>query len=65
MDQHTFDKGSRIRAEVLGTDYVTGATRDADEFNKPMQDLVTEYCWGAVWGGMSCRARREACSTWP
>ena len=20
------------------------------EFNRPLQDLVTEYCWGAVWG---------------
>ena len=22
----------------------------ADDFTKPLQDLVTEYCWGAVWG---------------
>ncbi len=22
----------------------------ADDFNKPFQELVTEYCWGAVWG---------------
>lgn len=50
MDQHTFDKGARIRAEVLGTDYVVGATRDADDFDKPLQDLISEYCWGAVWG---------------
>ena len=21
-----------------------------DDFNKPLQELVTEYCWGAVWG---------------
>ncbi len=50
MDRQTFDKGARIRAEVLGTDYVADATRGADDFNKPLQDLVTEYCWGAVWG---------------
>ncbi|MGE3869574.1 MAG: carboxymuconolactone decarboxylase family protein, partial [Pseudorhodoplanes sp.] len=30
--------------------YVDAAIKGADDFNKPMQDLVTEYCWGAVWG---------------
>ena len=28
----------------------TAALADADDFTKPLQDLVTEYCWGAVWG---------------
>lgn len=50
MDQNTYDKGREIRAAVLGQWYVDAATADADDFNKPFQDLVTEYCWGAVWG---------------
>ena len=50
MDQNTYDKGREIRAAVLGEAYVNAATVDADDFNKPFQDLVTEYCWGAVWG---------------
>ena len=50
LDQNTYDKGREIRAAVLGEAYVNAATADADEFNKPFQDLVTEYCWGAVWG---------------
>jgi 4-carboxymuconolactone decarboxylase len=50
LDQNTYDKGREIRAAVLGEAYVNAATTDADEFNKPFQDLVTEYCWGAVWG---------------
>ncbi|MDA4107295.1 carboxymuconolactone decarboxylase family protein [Mycolicibacterium holsaticum] len=50
MDQPTFEKGARIRAEVLGADYVANATRNADDFDRPLQELVTEYCWGAVWG---------------
>jgi 4-carboxymuconolactone decarboxylase len=24
--------------------------KSADDFNRPMQELSTEYCWGAVWG---------------
>lgn len=49
MDQNTYDKGLEIRTAVLGKAYVT-AEAGADDFNKPFQDLVTEYCWGAVWG---------------
>ena len=50
VGQNTYDKGREIRAAVLGEAYVKAAAADADEFNKPFQDLVTEYCWGAVWG---------------
>ena len=28
----------------------TGARREPDDFGKPVQDFVTEYGWGAVWG---------------
>lgn len=50
MDQNTYDKGRAIRAAVLGDAYVNAAAAGSDDFNKPFQDLVTEYCWGAVWG---------------
>ena len=50
MDQRTYDKGREIRTAVLGADYVERAAASADDFSKPLQDLVTEYCWGAVWG---------------
>jgi 4-carboxymuconolactone decarboxylase len=50
LDQNTYDKGHAIRSAVLGEAYVDAATANADAFNKPFQDLVTEYCWGAVWG---------------
>ena len=50
MDQATYDKGRNIRSAVLGEAYVDNAIRNADSFTQPLQDLVTEYCWGAVWG---------------
>ena len=50
MDKKTYDRGLEIRTAVLGKEYVENALRNADEFNQPMQELVTEYCWGAVWG---------------
>src|SRR4051812_1548996 len=49
MDQKTHDKGLEIRKAVLGEAYVANALKNADDFNKPFQELVTEYCWGATW----------------
>jgi 4-carboxymuconolactone decarboxylase len=50
MDQKTFDVGLEIRSSVLGRSHVENAMRNADDFSQPFQELVTEYCWGAVWG---------------
>lgn len=50
MDETTYEKGARIRRAVLGADYVANAAGKPDSFTQPLQDLVTEYCWGAVWG---------------
>ncbi|MFV8319632.1 MULTISPECIES: carboxymuconolactone decarboxylase family protein [unclassified Mycobacterium] len=50
MDSETYQRGRQIRSEVLGKEYVDNAIAQADDFTGPLQDLVTEYCWGAVWG---------------
>src|SRR6188472_2295611 len=50
MDQKLYDKGLGIRKAVLGEAYVSNALKNVDSFNKPLQDLLNEYCWGAVWG---------------
>ena len=59
MPSETFHKGMEIRKAVLGADYVDKAMASADDFNRPMQELTTEYCWGAVWGreGLDRRTR--------
>ena len=50
MGKDMFDKGFEIRKSVLGAEFVEKSFASADDFNRPMQELVTEYCWGAVWG---------------
>jgi len=45
----TYEKGLNNRREVLGAEYVDNAIASADDFSRPLQELVTEYCWGAVW----------------
>lgn len=49
MNQELFDKGLQTRREVLGADYVDAAIQNADDFNRNMQELVTQYAWGDVW----------------
>lgn len=49
MDQQRYDKGLAVRREVLGTDHVDKSINNADDFTRPMQELVTEYCWGEIW----------------
>jgi len=45
-----FDTGLKTRKEVVGEHYVKEAlTRGSSEFAFPMQQLVTEWCWGDVW----------------
>jgi 4-carboxymuconolactone decarboxylase len=50
MSKEVYEKGLAIRREVLSAEYVDNAIKNADAFNQPLQELVTEYCWGAVWG---------------
>ncbi len=59
MDKKMFDKGMAIRRSVLGDAYVDRAVANMNDFNKPLQELVTQYCWGEVWGreGLSKRDR--------
>jgi 4-carboxymuconolactone decarboxylase len=50
MTSELFEKGLQIRREVLGAEYVDASISKADDFSRPLQELVTEYCWGTVWG---------------
>ena len=50
MNKELFDKGLEIRKAVLGKEFVEKSFASADDFNMPMQELATEYCWGYVWG---------------
>ncbi len=50
MSSERFERGLEIRREVLGAEYVDRSLTAADDFTRDLQELVTEYCWGAGWG---------------
>ena len=59
MTTENFTTGLRNRKEILGDEFVSRQFETASDFSKPLQDLVTEFCFGAVWGreGLSRRDR--------
>ena len=54
-----YDKGMKIRREVLGDAYVDRATANPNAFNEPLQELVATYCWGWNWGREEQLPRRD------
>ncbi|WP_409191702.1 carboxymuconolactone decarboxylase family protein [Bradyrhizobium sp. RDM4] len=50
MDKKMHDKGLQVRKAVLGEAYVNNALKNVDDFNRPFQEMLNEYCWGTVWG---------------
>ncbi len=59
MNPERYEQGLATRRAVLGADYVDAAIAGADDFNRPLQELVTEYCWGDIWNrpGLDRRTR--------
>jgi 4-carboxymuconolactone decarboxylase len=49
VDSKRYEKGLAVRREVLGAAYVDEALAKTDELTRPLQHLVTEYCWGEIW----------------
>jgi len=54
-----FERGLATRRAVLGEAYVDRALADAGDFDWPMQQLATEYCWDGIWNrpGLDRRSR--------
>jgi len=49
MSSEKYKQGMALRREVLGDEYVDNAIKNATSFTKPLQDIVTENCWGEIW----------------
>jgi 4-carboxymuconolactone decarboxylase len=49
MDKDLREAGLAVRRKVLGDDYVERALAGADDFSRPFQDVLNEYCWGQCW----------------
>jgi len=49
MASELYEKGMKVRREVLGDEYVDRALKGVDDFTREFQQMVTEHAWGAIW----------------
>ncbi len=59
MSSQKYDSGMCVRREVLGDAYVDNALNSATDFTRPLQELLTQNCWGEIWTreGLPLRTR--------
>jgi len=62
-DDHLYERGMRVRREVLGDDYVDAALERATGFTTDFQDLITRYAWGEIWSRPGLDRRTRSCIT--
>ena len=44
-----YERGLKVRREVLGDAYVDNALASTDDFSRPLQEYVTAHGWAASW----------------
>jgi 4-carboxymuconolactone decarboxylase len=54
-----FAAGMEMRKQVLGADHVERSLAQVTDFSRPVQEFVTEFCWGGIWTreGLSLKTR--------
>jgi 4-carboxymuconolactone decarboxylase len=63
MSDDAFERGMRIRREVLGDEHVDRAVEGATEHTADFQDFITRYAWGEIWARPGLDRRTRSCIT--
>jgi 4-carboxymuconolactone decarboxylase len=63
MNDEAYERGMRIRREVLGDEHVDAATERMTPFTEDFQDLITRYAWGEIWARPGLDRRTRSCMT--
>jgi len=58
-----YDRGMRVRREVLGDDHVDAAVERTTAFTADFQDLITRYAWGEIWARPGLDRKTRSCIT--
>jgi 4-carboxymuconolactone decarboxylase len=49
MTSKLYERGLQMRKQVLGAAHVEKTLAATDQYTQPLQEIVNEYVWGAVW----------------
>ena len=63
MNDLAYDRGMRVRREVLGDEHVDAAVERTTAFTADFQDLITRYAWGEIWARPGLDRKTRSCIT--
>jgi 4-carboxymuconolactone decarboxylase len=62
-EDSAYDRGMKVRREVLGDEHVDRAIGRTTEFTADFQDFITRYAWGEVWSRPGLDRKTRSCIT--
>ena len=62
-DDPIYERGMKVRREVLGDEHVDAANARTTDFTADFQDLITRYAWGEIWSRPGLDRRTRSCIT--
>jgi len=63
MTDDAYERGLRIRREVLGDEHVDRAVEQILDETRDFQDFITRYAWGEIWARPGLDRRVRSCIT--
>jgi 4-carboxymuconolactone decarboxylase len=61
VSDETYERGMRVRREVLGDEHVENAIDRTSEFTREFQELITRYAWGEIWARPGLDRKTRSC----
>ena len=62
-EDSSYDRGMKVRREVLGDEHVDRTIGRTTEFTADFQDFITRYAWGEIWSRPGLDRRMRSCIT--
>ena len=63
MTDDPYERGIKVRREVLGEEHVDRSLERAGEHTRAFQELITKYAWGEIWARPGLDRRTRSCIT--
>jgi 4-carboxymuconolactone decarboxylase len=62
-DDPLYERGMKVRREVLGDEHVDRAIASTTPLTQPFQDAITRFAWGDVWSRETLDRRTRSAMT--
>lgn len=63
MSDPLYERGMKVRREVLGDEHVDASIERTTDFTRDFQELITRYAWGEIWARPALDRRTRSCMT--